>query len=294
MKLQLVNLLLFSEKRKNLVLLLEEESRSIDELLNMLQISRVSLLPNLKKLKEEGLILQKGDIYSLSTMGSILVRKASPLMDVSSMFEVNDHYWSYRKLDSVPFHLLKRIGNLRGSQLLEPGITHGLDLFPELIDHFTESSQVMLLFSFFHPVLPSFSLELAKKNIQVQFIFSRDSFDRFSGDFREAGKKILAKKNASAFVYAGLPLEIPALIVISDSALLLGFFNKKGKFEGQYLLSIELRAISWGRELFEYYRQRSGKICSIDSPYPSPDIRSDPCNLKSDSYDLKIEQENII
>lgn len=286
MKLQLVNLLLFSEKRKNLLLLLAEESRSIDEILDILQISRVSLLPNIKKLKEEGLILQKGDIYSLSDIGGILVRKANPLLDAASIFEDNDYYWSHRRLDSVPFHLLKRIGNLKGSQLLEPGLAHGFDLFPELIDHFTGSSKVMLLFSFFHPLAPSFSLELAKKNVQIQLIFSRDSFDRFSGDFRDTGEKILAKKNASAFVYAGLPLEIPVLIAVSDSALLLGFFNKKGKFEGQYLLGFEPLALSWGRELFEYYRERSERVCSIDSPYFDPDIQRD-------SSDLKIEQESI-
>ncbi|HOW13427.1 MAG: winged helix-turn-helix domain-containing protein [Methanosarcina sp.] len=265
MKLQLVNLLLFSEKRKDLVLLLEEKPRSIDEILDMLQISRVSLLPHIKKLKEEGLILQQGDIYSLSIIGSILVKKASPLLDAASTFEGNDYYWGHRKLDSIPFHLLKRIGDLKGNQLLEPGLTHGFDLFPELIDHFTESSKVMLLFSFFHPLAPSFSMELAKKNVQVQLIFSRDSFDRFSGDFRDMGEQILAKKNASVFVYSGLPLEIPALVAISDSALLLGLFNKKGRFEGQYLLGFEPRALVWGRELFEYYKEKSEKVSSIDS-----------------------------
>jgi predicted transcriptional regulator len=94
MKLQLVNLLLFSEKRKDLLLLLEEKPRSIDEILDMLQIPRVSLLPHIKKLKEEGLILQQGDIYSLSIIGSILVKKASPLLDAASTFEGNDYYWA--------------------------------------------------------------------------------------------------------------------------------------------------------------------------------------------------------
>lgn len=281
MKLQLVNLLLFSEKRKNLLLLLAEKPRSLDEILDLLYIPRVSLLPHIKKLKEDGLILQNGDMYSLSIMGSILIRKVRPLLDAASIFEDNDYYWSYRKLDSVPFYLLKSIGDLKGSQLLEPGLTHGFDLFPELIDHFTGSSKVMLLFSFFHPLVPSFSLELAKKNVQLQLIFSRDSFARFSEDFLVTGEKILEMKNASVFVHTGLPLEIPALIAVSDSALLLGFFNKKGKFEGQYLLNFEPRALSWGTDLFEYYREKAEKVCSIksenvcsmDSSGPNPDIQ---------------------
>lgn len=264
MKLQLVNILLFSDNRKNLLLLLAEGPRNSDEILDLLQVPRISLLPHIKKLKEEGLIVQKGDVYRLSIIGDILVKKARPLLDAASTFEDNDYFWSHRKLDSIPFHLLKRIGELKGSQLVEPGLTHGFDLFPELINHFTGSSKVMLLFSYFHPQIPSFSLELAKKDVKVQLILSRDSFDRFSGDFRDTGEKILARKNASVFVYAGAPLEIPALIAISENALLLGFFNKKGRFEGLYLLNFESRALTWGRELFEYYMEKSAKICLGD------------------------------
>lgn len=280
MKLQLVNLLLFSEKRKNLLLLLAEEPRNIDEIPDLLQISRISLLPHIKKLKEKGLILQNGDVYSLSTTGEILVRKARPLLNSAGIFEDNDSYWGYRKLDSIPPHLLKRIGDLKGSQLLEPGLTHGFDLFPELIDNFTDSSKVMLLFSFFHPLIPSFSLELAKKNVQAQLIFSRDSFDRLSGDFHDTGEKIMAKGNASIFIYEGRPLEIPALIAVSDNALLLGLFNKKGRFEGQYLLNFEPRSLAWGKELFEYYRDRSENVLSMDSPRPFPDANGGLSNLK--------------
>jgi predicted transcriptional regulator len=280
MKLQLVNLLLFSEKRKNLLLLLAEEPRSIDEIPDLLQVPRISLLPHIKKLKEEDLILQNGEVYSLSITGGILVRKARPLLDAASIFEDNDYYWSYRRLDSIPFHLLKRIGDLKGSQLIEPGMANGFDLFPELVNHFTGSPKAMFLFSYFHPQIPSFSLELAKKDVQVQLILSQDSFDRLSGDFHDAGEKILEKENASIFVHAGTPLKIPALIAISENVLLLGFFNKKGKFEGQYLLSFEPRALAWGRELFEYYKERSEKVFLIDFSHPDPDTQHGSCDLK--------------
>lgn len=278
MKLQLVNLLLFSEKRKNLLFLMAEEPRNIDEILDILQAPKVSLLPQIKKLKEEGLIVQKGNTYHLSLIGGILVKKARPLLDAASTFEDNDYFWSHRKLDSVPFHLLKRLGDLKGSQLIEPEIAHGFDLFPELTDHFNGSSKVMLLFSYFHPQIPSFSLELVKKEIEVQLILSEDSFDRFSGDFRDMVEKILAKKNASIFVYEGTPFEIPALIAISENASLLGFFNEKGRFEGQYLLSFEPRALVWSRELFEYYMERSEKIYSMDYPNFSSDNQDDSNN----------------
>jgi predicted transcriptional regulator len=268
MKTHLVNLILLSEKRKSLLFLLAEGPRDIDETLNLLQISRVSLLPQIKKLKEEGLIFQKGDVLYLSIIGGILVNKVRPLLDAASTIGDNDYFWTSRKLDSVPLHLLKRIGYLKRIQLIEPCLAHGFDLFPELISYFNEASKAMLLFSYFHPQIPSFSLYLAKKGVQLQLLLSKDSFNRFSEDFRDTGEKILAKKNASIFVHAGTPLEIPALIAVSEKIILLGFFNKKGRFEGQYLLSSEPSALVWGRELFEYYAQRSEKVCSMDFPNP--------------------------
>ncbi|WP_455429617.1 transcriptional regulator FilR1 domain-containing protein [Methanosarcina horonobensis] len=138
----------------------------------------------------------------------------------------------------------------------------------------------MLLFSYFHPQIPSFSLKFAEKGFNIQLLLSKDSFDRFAGDFRYAGERILMNENASIFVYSGSPLEIPALIAISENALFFGFFNKKGKFEGQYLLSFEPSSLAWGRELFEYYVGRSEKVCSMDYPDSGSDSQRTLQNLK--------------
>ena len=75
MKLQLVNLLLFPDTRKDFLLLLAEKPRNIDEILGLLQVSRISLLPHIKKLKEENLIVQERGIYRLSAIGEIIPKK---------------------------------------------------------------------------------------------------------------------------------------------------------------------------------------------------------------------------
>ena len=264
MKLELINLLLFSDKRKNFLLLLAEGPKSIDEVLNLLQIPRISLLPQIKKLKEEGLIVQEGNVYSLSAIGNILIKKAQPLLDAISVFEENEYFWSQRKLDTIPVPFLKRIGVLKYCQLIGPGIDNWSDIFPESIGYFTESAKVMLLFSDFHPSIPSLCLELSKNGVELRLVLSKDLFERFCKDFRDEGEKILAQENAIIFLRTEETVEIPAGIAITESKLLLGLINKKGKFEGQYILSSESSALSWGKELFEYYIEGSRKISSFD------------------------------
>jgi predicted transcriptional regulator len=266
MKLELINLLLFSDKRKNFLLLLAEGPKTIDEVLNLLQIPRVSLLPQIKKLKEEGLIIQEGDIYRLSAIGNILIKKAQPLLNAISVFEENEYFWSQRKMDTIPVSFLRRIGVLKSCQLIGPVIDNWSDLSPESVRYFDESSKVMLLYSYFHPFLPSLCLELANKGVELRLLLSKDLFERFCKDFRNEGEKILAQENAIIFLRTEEIVEIPAGIAITESKLLLGLINKKGKFEGQYILSSESNALSWGKELFEYYIEGSRKISLFDLP----------------------------
>jgi predicted transcriptional regulator len=264
MKLELINLILFSDKRRNFLLLLAEGPKSIDEVLNFLQIPRVSLLPQIKKLKEEGLIVQEGDVFRLSVIGSILLKKAQPLLNAISVFEENEYFWSQRKLDTIPIPFLKRIGVLKCCQIIGPGIDDLSNLFPEAVTHFNEYSKVMLLFSFFNPSISSLCQEFAKKCVELKIIFTKGSFERFYKDFRFEGEEILALKNSIIFLRAEETIEIPAYIGVTENKLLLGLSNKKGKFEGQYILSSESSAISWGKELFEYYIEESRRISSFD------------------------------
>ncbi|MCQ1534600.1 winged helix-turn-helix domain-containing protein [Methanosarcina sp. KYL-1] len=260
---QLVNLLLFSDKRKNFLLLLAEGPKSIGEALIELQVPRISFLPQVKKLKEEGIIVQDGDMYRLSLIGEILVNKARPLVDAAGVFESDEFFWSQRKLDVVPFHLLKRIGELKGCCPVEPGITHGFDSFPDIVENFSEPAEVMMLFSYFHPHIPSFLLSVAKKGVELKLVFLRVVFERFAKDFHNEAEQILKQENSSVFVLDASAQETPALIAVSDHTLILGLFNKKGRFDGQYLKGSEPSALYWGKELFDHYMGEATEISSM-------------------------------
>jgi predicted transcriptional regulator len=68
MKLQLIGLCLFFDMRKHFLLRLVEGAIHIGKVLDFFQVFGISAFHHIKKLKEEGLILQKGDIFRLSTI----------------------------------------------------------------------------------------------------------------------------------------------------------------------------------------------------------------------------------
>lgn len=90
MRSTLITILLSSEKRTDLLLLLKEKPRTIEEINNELDTNSVSILPQLKKLKENGLVIQQDKIYELSLLGKIIVRKMESLVKAFRQLE-NDY-----------------------------------------------------------------------------------------------------------------------------------------------------------------------------------------------------------
>jgi predicted transcriptional regulator len=256
----LLDLLLFSEKRKDFLLLLKECPKDIEEILEKLQVPRTALLPQIKKLKEENLVIHEEGIYRLSAIGEIVVEKMQPLIDTLSVFEKNEEFWADRKLATIPPHLVNRINELGNYRLIEPDLSHTFDLNPEFVKHLSNSSYIHLFYSYFHPQFPALFLNLARKGIEISLILSEAVYLRLIEDFKEEGKEFLKMENSSLYILEKKGVEAPALIAAADSIMTLGLFNENGRFDRQYVISFDLRAIKWGEELFEYYRDMSREI----------------------------------
>jgi predicted transcriptional regulator len=97
MKSSLIIILLSSEMRTDLLLLLKEKSRTIDEINDELHTNSVAILPQLKKLKENGLVIQEGRVYELSLIGKAIVIKIEPLVKAFRLLENNCEHQSNLK-----------------------------------------------------------------------------------------------------------------------------------------------------------------------------------------------------
>ncbi|MCQ1534740.1 winged helix-turn-helix domain-containing protein [Methanosarcina sp. KYL-1] len=249
----LIDLILFSEKRKAFLLFLREGPKSSKEILDQLQVPRTSILPQIKKLKEQNLVIHEDGMYRLTQIGEIIVEKMKPLLETLDVFEKDEEFWIDRKLSSIPPHLIKRINELEDYNLIEPDLSHAFDLNPEFIKYVSDSSRIHMLLSYFHPQLPILFLELAGKGIEISLVLSESVYSRFAEDFGKEGEEFLKMNHTGLFVLDKKATEIPAVIVASDNIMILGLFNENGRFDRQYLTSFEPDAIKWGEELFEYY-----------------------------------------
>jgi len=271
----MINLLLFSDKRRDFLLLLKDEPRNIDEMLDELKVPRNSILPQIKKLKEKGLIEREGDECRLTILGNIIVRKLHPLVDAALVLDIDDSFWVSRKLDSLPGCFLERVGELKGCCLVEPEPGNEFDLIPEIVSAFRDPSRAMMLFSYFHPLLPSFFLDVAKKGIEFPIVLTSGVFERFLQDFRNEGEEILKQENVDIFVLEENALETPSVIAVSDSTLIFGLLNRWERADRQYLVNCNQNAVKWGEELFAHYKERARKVTSLEEPEAYDPISSE-------------------
>ena len=72
------------------------------EIQDHLCVDPVSILPQLKKLKDRKLVIQKDHTYELSIMGKAIVDRMPPLLDTLEVLEDNFDYWSRRNLEGIP------------------------------------------------------------------------------------------------------------------------------------------------------------------------------------------------
>ena len=102
------------------MLFLKEGPKSIDEISKKLDTPSTSVHPQIKKLKDNRLVLQDGKYYSLSRIGSIVTEKMSPLVGTLEVFEDNLDYWINQDLSGIPPFLLMRLGELSPCRVIEP------------------------------------------------------------------------------------------------------------------------------------------------------------------------------
>ncbi len=254
MKISLIDLAFLSEKRTNVLRLLEEGPKTSDEIKKDLNVSSTSIMPQIKKLREGHMIIQENDRYQLSEMGEIVVEKMEPLLNTVRVFEENYDYWVNHDLSAIPEDLLNRIEELGNYFLLEPDLNRLFEVPEDFKKNLLESRRVMIFLSYFHPLYLNLYSELARKGAEMYLILTEPVFKRMKEDYTENLQELLNSKNTEIYI---CDKKITLKNVVTDRFCSLVLFDRKGKFDHQRLMSFDESALEWCEELFTHYKDMS-------------------------------------
>jgi len=253
----LIDLIFFSEKRKNILIMLASGPKDIDEIKDTLNVKACAVMPQIKKLKDMDIIEQRGNIYELSDIGEVIVEKMFPLTSLLDVFDGNKDYWSKHDRTPIPGHLIKKMDMLGRCTLEEPDLDHLFEFPKDLLDSVYRSKTLKSFYSFFCPDCPSIQATCANNGAEVHLILDEKVYNRLKNDFEDEHNVLLENK-VSLYIYSG-EVKLSSFMV-TDDFMMLKLFGKDGEFDHRKIMSFNPSALEWCDELAQYYIEHSDKI----------------------------------
>jgi predicted transcriptional regulator len=252
MRSSLLTILLSSEKRTDLLLLLKEKPRTIEEINTELDTNSVAILPQLKKLKEYELVFQEDRVYTLSLLGKIIARKVESLVKSFRLLEDNYDYWSGLKPGEIPPGFFKWMEEFAA---YNPGRYHGDDtssVYQEMKESFSSSKKILLIISSLNSCYPGICTEHARKGSEVSVLLTQPAFEKFTTEFKKDLETLILFENSRVYV-----LEnniVPPMVAVTDTMVLTCFSCGTSLNGSNNLISFGNEAVKWGLEIFEFFR----------------------------------------
>lgn len=261
MKKTLLDVMLMSEKRKRVLLLLKDGAKKMEDILKTLCTTRQALLPQLKILEKHFLVNHYEDTYELTDMGKIIVDDVAPFLSTLEILDLDVDYWGTHNLDFIPPHLLKRMNELRKCEIIKPSHAEIYDLNKTVIESSFMSNYHRALCTFYHPNFPEFFSGLMQNNAHVYFVTTPEVFDKLKKQHIEEFERLL-KNTLFHFYVCSEKMNFLAM-VYNDHHLLLRPLKNNGEIDSNHILCSNPDSLEWGNDLFEHYMKNSIHITEI-------------------------------
>ncbi len=261
MKKPLLDVIFASEKRKKILLLLQDGPKQMEFLLRSLDTTRQALLPQLKTLEEHYLLFHFGDAYELTTIGKLTAKEMNPLLKSLEVFDSDIDYWGTRKLDFVPPHLLKRINELGKCSIINPPLTDIHAIQAKFLKANKRSDSIFVVTTFFFANYNTLFSELIESNVDIHFIIDPSLYEKLQTETDTGLREIIKNKRVHLFVY-NKKMEFISF-AFNDYCILMRILESSGANDHKMLVCPGQSALAWGKELLEYYLKDSKPITGL-------------------------------
>jgi predicted transcriptional regulator len=255
----LIELIFLSQKRTKIFLFLKENPKTITEIREFLHMSSVAVLPQLKILRENSLVIKRRDVYSLTPLGIAIAGKLQPMIDLIKIFGNRYDYWANHAIECIPAPFLKRIGDLSDCTFSEQsGNTHLYEIHKEFVENFMKAKKLSGIVSIFHPSHLSLFFNFVKMGRDISIIITPQIYERMKEDFGAMLNESIKLENAKLYVCRE---KIEFNFSVTDRLLFLTLPLSDGTYDLQSrVMGFDPVSLQWGEDLCSYYKDRSDKI----------------------------------
>lgn len=248
-----LRLAICSERRRSLLLSLNEGTKSLGDLREELKTPSPALIQALRELERNHLVRQdQVRRYELTPIGRGAVRKVIDFRNAMEVLQKHHAFWLEHNLRGIPDHIFDRIGSLRDATLITGPPS---DLF-KAMRHFVEllqsSAVVNLVSPIYIPNIDTILLEkFASEESRIELVITEEVLHHLIGETEDARFKEALDK----FLTLRVLHDDPKLVmVVTDRFMALALYRTDDAFDySSTLTSQNPEAIAWSQELFDYY-----------------------------------------
>jgi predicted transcriptional regulator len=254
----LLSLLAFSEKRRGILLMLQEEPKTLKEINDYFNATSPEIIPQIRKLEKGNLISQEGKKYNLTEIGEIVTLSFNHLCKTLEIFENNTRFWKEHRISGIPEEFRMRLCELGDYKILEGTPTEIFKPHEEYIKNLFKSKLIMGVSPTLHPEYPRVVTMLAKRGVNISIVVSGEVFEKLQKEYDKELREYLGYENASLRLSDE---QIKIAFTTSDIFLSMRFFLKDDTYDFyKNIISYEISALKLGEDMFSYYEKRSEKI----------------------------------
>ncbi|MGA2161668.1 MAG: winged helix-turn-helix domain-containing protein [Methanoregula sp.] len=257
----LLSIISASDKRRNLLILLDSGPKEWDEIKRILKVTSTGMLPQVKILEEEHLIEREGKKFFLTPMGRVLTAHMVPLIRTMDIFDKNKKYWNEHNLEVLPYEILLDIRDLGNYRIIANSDEEIFDI-NTFLNNIAQSKTLKGLSHTIHPRYPTFFLDLANKGMETSLILTPGVFRIIKEKYPKELDAGLNLKNAHVYVSKK---DIKFSFTVTDSYFSISLFYNNGIFDSKNdVVSHDPSALRWGERIFLYFLKESEKVETID------------------------------
>ena len=252
----LIETIFFSEKRKAvLILLFEKGPLPIDTIKSELDETSVSILPQIKILVDNNLIIQYDGIYQLTHLGEMVAEKVSPFIKNLQVLGANPKYWSEHDTSGIPKNLLSRIQEIGEYEIIEVDLrTIYYEPNPKIWEYIKSAQSIKTFITYYAPEYVSVYYGRLMEEAPVSITTSNYIID-MAKDYKAEINQLLQLDRAELNVCSA-DVKI-AEVTVTDRVLLMVLYSTAGNLDYNFLKAESPSAVQWGNELYDYLRSQS-------------------------------------
>jgi predicted transcriptional regulator len=248
--------------RAKIMLCLKHGPKTAAEMERLLGTRATTILHAIKEMSDADIVERTASGYALTNIGYIQACILDDLVSCIAALKEHRDFWLTHDVSGIPVNLQKGIGKLAQSEIVvsDPGA------ILKTVEYFlAELNKSREIYGVSPIIIPGYSDTIAsavKRGVSVHLILTDDILKIVLAQHRELLKELLRLENFHLYCIGN---GIKVAFTVTDNMLDFGLFRKDGGYDlGADLICIGESAITWGKELFDYYRSLSTRVEDID------------------------------